>query len=348
MKILLFTDNHFCSMSSIVRQRGEKYTTRLENQIETLNWIENTAVENNCRCVVCLGDFFDKSNLSDEELTALKDVNWTDIDHYFIVGNHESSINGLEFNSTKALESTHRHIISEHYTSIVCGKTQIHLLPYVIETDRAELKTYLSYDADCSKHIILSHNDIKGIQMGPVVSRTGFEIDDITNSCDLYINGHLHNGSQITNKIINLGNVTGLNFSEDASKYSHRVMILDTDTLEYEYIENPYAINFYKFEFSHVGEDISVLSSIKNNSVLSIKCVEDKVDEVKKFIADNQLESKILDKRIVSIASEKSVTSDIENDVDLTIDYLQKFRDFCYDKIGHTETVNFELGEICK
>lgn len=37
MKILLYTDNHFCEKSSIINKYGEKYTYRLENQLKSIN-----------------------------------------------------------------------------------------------------------------------------------------------------------------------------------------------------------------------------------------------------------------------------------------------------------------------
>ena len=43
MKILCFTDNHFCEKSSIITKYGAKYTLRLENQLNSLNWVEQTA-----------------------------------------------------------------------------------------------------------------------------------------------------------------------------------------------------------------------------------------------------------------------------------------------------------------
>lgn len=45
--------------------------------------------------------------------------------------------------------------------------------------------------------------------MGKYKSIDGFDIDDIENNCDKFINGHLHNGSKVTNKIFNIGNLTG-------------------------------------------------------------------------------------------------------------------------------------------
>ena len=45
MKILCFTDNHFCEKSSIITKYGAKYTLRLENQllkIWKLNYLMDT------------------------------------------------------------------------------------------------------------------------------------------------------------------------------------------------------------------------------------------------------------------------------------------------------------------
>ena len=61
MRILLYTDNHFCTNSSIIRKNGEKYSIRLENQIKSVNWAEQLGIEKNCDMVIHLGDFFDKS-----------------------------------------------------------------------------------------------------------------------------------------------------------------------------------------------------------------------------------------------------------------------------------------------
>ena len=54
-RILLFTDNHFSQYSSIIISRGDKFSTRLENQIQSLNWVNETAIEKNCKRLDELG-----------------------------------------------------------------------------------------------------------------------------------------------------------------------------------------------------------------------------------------------------------------------------------------------------
>lgn len=343
MRILKFTDNHFCEASSILRKFGTKYSVRLENQIQSLNWLEQLAVEKGCDAVICGGDFFNTPTLNENEITAVKDIQWNNLPHYFIVGNHESGYSSLQYSSTKMLEDTHRNIVYQP-EKMVIHDTELCFLPYIVESDRKPLDTYFG-NKNTTHRIIFSHNDIKGIQLGPVESKTGFTISEIEDNCDLFINGHLHNGTQITNKIINIGNLTGQNFSENALIYSHNIMILDTDTLQYELIENPYAINFYKLEFE-TEKDFNLLKKLKNNAVVSIKCIETiapiLTEQLKKF------ETKIIESKISVIRKTFDTDSNTDHIEELTFDHLAKLYEFCKEKLGETEIIEFELSELCK
>lgn len=339
MKILIFTDNHFCETSSIIRKYGTKYTLRLENQIKSLNWVEKLAKEKSCDMVICAGDFFDKAQLTDQELTALGDINWNGLPHYFLVGNHESSVNGLKFNSTKALEGPNRYIISEPKV-IDLEKTELAFLPYVIESDRKPIKEYFTKNHE--KALLISHNDIKGIQMGPVISQTGFEIADLESYADLTVNGHLHNGQPISKKIINLGNLTGINFSEDATRYSHNAMIVDTDTLTYDLIENPYAFNFYKLEINN-RVDLAKFGQLSENAVLSIKCNKTYLAEVQEILSKiNIIESRII---ITKDLSAEEAEIDMS---DFSVDHIAKFIECAKERYGTNAILEAELAEICK
>ena len=345
MKIAICGDIHISKTSSIIKSRGNKYSTRIENCIKSINWFEQVAKEKGCQLEIFLGDTFDKPILDDEVLTAIKDIEWNDIYKYFIVGNHESSVNGLHYNSVKALEGPNRCIVSEQgysFTEDITGSCQIHILPYIIESDRQPLENYLD-KKDVKYHIIVSHNDVAEIQMGPVISKTGFTVDEINKNCDLFINGHLHNGSKFSDKGINLGILTGQNFGEDAFRYKHEIMILDTNTLQYELIENPFAFNFYNIEINNTLE-ITKLSGLKNNAVVSIKCNIEILDSVKDALSTL---SNIIQYRITTFRVNKEV-NEVEKVEDFSMDYLEKFKEFCLLSIGNTEIVNQELGEVIK
>jgi len=340
MRILLFGDAHCCKRSSIINKFGTKYPARLENQIQTFGWIKEQALKNNCEMVIGMGDLFDSSQLSDVEITAAKELPFADLLTYLIVGNHEASSQDLTFNSTKVLEANNRYIVSEPCSFIV-DNTEICLLPYVVESARKPLADYFP---PCScQRVILSHNDIKGINYGPVISATGFEVSDIEANCNLYINAHIHNGQQVTDKIYNIGNITGQNFSEDASKYSHSIMILDTKDLSLTHIENPYAYNFYKLQIDNEN-DIACLNNLKPNAVLSIKCEQSLVEAVKQKIStlNNVVESRLI------ITKNYIESVETVEEIDLSVDHLARFIDYCKATIEHSTILEEEIAEVCK
>lgn len=346
MKVLVFSDVHWSTYSSIIRQRQNKYSIRLEHLIDSMNWIEDVSKKYNCERVYCLGDFFDKPTLNDEELTALQNIKWNDIYHFFIVGNHESSVNELTFNSTQALESERRKIISEQNYSEVIDKTQIHFVPYIVERERLDLSCYLNKDESCTKHIVLSHNDIAGINYGGFISKSGFTIDDISANCDLYLNGHLHNTEFVTKKILNVGSLSAHNFTNDSFKYKYGAWIVDTETLECEFIENPHGFRFYKLEISNKN-DMLMFNILDINSVLTIKCAESIIKDLTNFlqtsIINNIVSYKIITAR--DAAQSESNNQQLEN---LSIEHLEKFKEFCLNTIGTSNIVLQEIEAICK
>lgn len=336
MKILVFGDCHWSTYSSILRKRDILYSFRLQNLINSINWLEEYAEKNNIDTIVGLGDFFDRETLNSEEITALTGIRWSNIPHYLLIGNHEMGRNDLFYSSTNVFNSKNFYIISKLSLINLDQNVNTIFIPYIINPS----SNYLTNKKN-KKTIIFSHNDIAGIQLGKFISKAGFEIKDIEENCDLFINGHIHNGMKITDKIINLGNLTGQNFSEDAYKYSHNIMILDTNTLKYELIENPYAINFYKVDGVNYTPNFC---AFKQNSVITIKSLEKDVsyyeEEIKKY-------SNIIEYRILI---EKEILSNIDNtkNEELVTDHISEFKKYVLENIGTSEIILEELEEVCK
>ena len=344
MKICIYTDNHYAQYSSILRNRGSKYSVRLENQIESLNWVEELSAQKKCDRVVCLGDFFDKPELNAEELTALKSIKWNkDVAHMFLVGNHEMGSNDLEYSSSHVFESLgFQSIKYVDYEKI--GNAGIIYLPYLLKDRRATLKQYkedLTYDNQAEKYIVFSHNDIAGIRYGQYLSKDGFDIQDIYDNCDLFINGHLHNQTQINDKTINLGNLTGQNFSEDATKYSHCAAILDTETLKLELINNPYAFDFFKFDIDTQDQLDANLDLCKGYSVVTVKVPDTMLVETRQKLVEK---SNIVQFRVITKVTKNTKAGSIEELV--KVDHIQQFKDYCVQHIDNTEVLIDELSKL--
>lgn len=349
-KILIYGDVHWSDYSSIIRSRGDKYSKRLENLINSVSWAEGLADRKNCDQIICLGDFFDTTSLNSEEATALQDVQWNlKIPHYFLVGNHESTASSLVYSSTKVLEAFGFHVVSSVMgISYHDDNFGLLMLPYILEENRKPLTHYIDLIRD-KKRVVVSHNDLKGVNYGFYTSTEGFDLSEIENNCDLFINGHIHNGMFLNDKesILNLGIFTGQNFNEDASKYSHYVCILDTETLQLEFFENPYAFNFYKLDIDK-QDDLNKLTKLKNNAVVTLRCEDKLVMSAREMIArlDNIVEHRLI--------SYRDSTGDVVNDdakLDLQVkDHLQQFYTFILDNVDYSvvslEVLKEELNKV--
>ena len=347
MKIAIATDVHWSEFSSIIRTwvPGEKYSTRLKHCLNSVNWFEKLAKEYNCDEEFYLGDFFDKPVLNAAEISALKDIEWNDLPKSFLVGNHEADTRGLDQNSINAFALLKGFNIIDKPTLKKADRVNFLFIPYYEEEDLKTLKQYwevTDYDVNSSK-IVLSHNSVKGISFGKVPSLVGIDIADIEQNCDLFINGHLHNGLKICSNGLNLGNLTGQNFSEDATKYNHNACILDTETGELTFVENPFAFNFYQMDIS-TEESFKDVKALKNNAIVSFKCLSNLVPALKEFLKSclNILQYKIV--TIQGAAAEKDIE---ESTIKISGDHLEKFVTFCKENIENTEVLSFELSTIC-
>lgn len=242
MKILLYTDPHISTNSSIVTgkmdgQEHPRYSARLDKCISTFNWINKIATDNKVDQIICLGDLVDQSKLSAEELSAIGESHIES--HTILIGNHDvSSLDGY-FNSCNLYG---RAIISPQV--IKYDDFNLVYLPWSKEiVDLNRLCEGLSPD----RTIILSHNDLKGIYYGNYMSQYGYDIRDILQNCNLFINGHLHVGKWIQkNRIMNLGTITGLNFN-NVGGWTGFALMIDTSNNKFKltWFENPYAFIFY-------------------------------------------------------------------------------------------------------
>jgi len=342
MRLLAVGDVHWSQYSSILRGRDIKYSSRLTNLIKSVNWAEKLSDDLDCELVIYLGDFFDKEFINSEEISALNEIKWSLAHHIFLVGNHEMGRNDLLYSSEHIFNLIdNAQVIAEPKTVKINDFTELAFLPYVLEEARKPIEDYFPKSMS-SKRIIFSHNDLAGIQMGKFVSKNGFDLKNIEDNCDLFINGHLHNGDKITKKIFNVGNLTGQNFSEDAEKYDHCVFVIDTDTLKIEVYENPEAYNFYKLDATEHPIDVTKL---KANSVVTLKCLDKDIAQYKEALSNNQsiCESKVLVQNVITGA----VKEDIEQAVQkLSLDHLKGFQEYILNTLGDSDIVKEVLSQV--
>lgn len=328
---MIYGDVHWCESSSIIRGMGDKYSKRLENLINSVSWVEETAYANKCDLIIMLGDFFDKSILTAQEISALNEISWTDIKKIFITGNHEIGRADRTFSTIDLFDSFPNSEVISQMTEMTIADKHCLFIPYYLEKDRPELTGYYDY--------IFSHNDILGLQMGQFISQDGFDIEQIAKCCKYFFNGHIHNGMFVGQNIINIGILSGQNFSEDALTYSHNVCILDTVTDDLKFFENPYAFNFYKLGLVKSVDEFKSLK-LKDNAVVSITIDQDNT-ELKYFMENFK---NIVSKRVIYEVSTDHV--DIDTEQFQSVDYIQQFVQFIKDNMDVTSIVEEELSKV--
>ena len=301
--------------------------------------------EKNCDLEVCLGDFCDRSDLTDEEISALREIKWNDIKKYFVVGNHESSQHELTFTTMQAIDNGNISIINRP-TGVVIEDNTYYFIPYFIDSDRPSFKEMIDNMKVESrgKKIVFSHNDIAGINYAGFISKSGFNKEEIESSCDLFLNGHLHNGQKISDKIYNLGSFSAHNFTNDSFNYRYGAWILDTDDMSLEFIENPFSLNFYKLNIVEES-DLKQLSKIKNNSVLSIRYSTHLANKLESEL--NKIKEKLIVTPRMMAIRETANASEIKIQ-DLRSNHLERLVTFCRQVLTNSDILEAELAELCK
>lgn len=348
MNCLIYSDPHWCQNSSIVRTRGVKYSTRLENLIESLNWVEHLAWNTNCECIICCGDFFDSSSLNAEEISALQEICWAPVSHLFLTGNHETNVSSLDYSTTDLFKLCPNSCVVSSPQQYFIDNTSVEFcfLPYVLEQNRKPIVEYFGKPT-CSR-VIFSHNDIKNVQYGSFLSSEGFEVSDIESNSDLCFNGHIHHCCNVTSKIVNVGNLTGQNFTEDATKYSHCAIVLNTETLEYKFYENPYALKFYKIDATCCFDEIDLrnkLSVLQHNAVATIQVddvfLQDARQLLEELKKDHIQEYKLLVRHQIKSSELPSVAVN-------SVDHLKQFESYINSTLENSVVVQEELQHILR
>lgn len=350
MKIAVMGDPHWSQNSSIMRARGQKYSRRLENLIESMNWFEQLAWDTNCATCVCVGDFFDSAVMNAEEISALKEVKWNALSHIYLTGNHESNVSSLDFATSDifSLCNTSLVISKPTWYDIEDEDVEFCFLPYITERDRQPLETYFPAKPTTRRRILFSHNDLKDVQYGPFLSKEGFTVNEIEACCDLMINGHIHHCAYVTDKIINCGNLTGQNFTEDAYKYEHCALIIDTETLHVDFYINPCAFNFYKIDATMCNSESEVaskLAGLKDHSVITIKVNQSIACTTKTQLAAMDT-NKIEAYRVIVEAELQALTEETQQFE--SIDHLKQFENYVLTNIGTSDIVRQELEAVMR
>jgi len=258
MMICLVSDLHFG-----VRKNSEIF---LESQVR---FVEEQFIpylkEHNIKEVFILGDLFDNRNSTNTKVMNtvfdLFDKKLTDFNVHMLIGNHDCYFNSsVEINSLKFLEKFSNVNLVEKITVVEVGRKKIVMVPWVTDT--------LSFVRDFSQiescDLCFGHFNIYGFNFNKVKRSDDGIQGKLFAKFKKVFTGHFH--------IRNSQNVQGSDIIYIGSPFqltrndideNRGFVILDTDTLEYQHIDNNVSLKYIKIKYPEKFTS----SRIKNNII---------------------------------------------------------------------------------
>ena len=251
MKIAILNDTHFGvrSDNKVFLKHQETFFTKV---------FFPTLEMHGVKTVLHLGDIFDRRKfinfftLKKSKEMFFDVLSRQNITMYAILGNHDTYYTTTnEVNSVKLLLSEYSNIYVYEKDPIEheFGSTRIAMCPWLTrETYDDAMKTLQSSNA----HILCGHFDIIGFEMMKgVVSDHGVD-HKVFSNFETVLSGHYHHPSKHGN-IHYLGSQYEMTWTDFGSKRGFH--ILDTETRELTFIENPNRI-FHKLEYD--DDDLTI------------------------------------------------------------------------------------------
>ena len=257
MKILLYSDAHFSLNSSILLGTTNSLEGRLNHLIESFRWMYGIAKERKVDRIIDLGDLVDDFRLTAEEITAVTEaLTMNDfVEEIHILGNHERLAEDGTINSVNFVDAIPYHRLVREIE--VNEKEGITYIPY------CKLEESILSPLPHTK-FAFTHLDIFGSDMGAgFVLKAGIKPATLLEKYDYVLNGHVHVHGYLVDfpdqKVINFGALSGQNFSSQGSPH---IAILDTDTADLEFIDNPKALYFVKGNCDTVSDVLKLLNGM--------------------------------------------------------------------------------------
>lgn len=250
MKVALITDTHFGARSDSIP---------FDNFFESFyHQAFFPALEaQGVKTIIHLGDIFDRRKyINFNTLRSCKQYFFDEaakrgIDIHMIPGNHDTYFkNTNEVNSPNLLLNEYDNItLYEEPTEVSFGPSKILLMPWIC-SENYEASRDAMENADAT--VCFGHFELAGFQMYKGIKNEHGMDPKIFNQFELVCSGHFHHRDRNGN-IFYLGNPYEITWSDyDDPRGFH---ILETDTLEFEFIENPYRM-FHKIYYDDSNEQV--------------------------------------------------------------------------------------------
>lgn len=273
-KIALVSDVHW--------GKSRDSDTKLKVINDYFDWYLNLLKEKNVDTILFLGDWFDNRNLisvktQNQAYDVIRKISEAGITMYMIIGNHDAYFkNTIEVNSIKPYSDIKNIYPIQDLTQVKfsSGKTGL-LCPW--DTFDKSMKD--KYD------VMFGHFEFQGAYLTGSVSTGALNVGDILKVAPLAFGGHYHLRNAYKQKngtLVTVGCPAELDWGDTGNEKG--VYILDTESMNYEYIKNDLSPKHIKIHWSKIKNKVEDFSKIEGNYVKFVIDTAYKFEHIMKVI----------------------------------------------------------------
>jgi DNA repair exonuclease SbcCD nuclease subunit len=231
MKVAIITDTHFGARSDSIP--FDNFFRKFYDQVFFPN-----LEERNIGCVLHLGDVFDRRKyINFNTLKSSREYFFDRLANYdvhMLAGNHDTYFkNTNDVNSPDLLLRDYNFNVIDTPTTINLGGEDVLMMPWICSDNYAECMDAIKKS---TARTLLGHLELAGFVMHKGQTSEGGMDPKVFDKFDLVGSGHFHHRSRSKN-IQYFGNPYEMTWNDFEDPRGFH--ILDTETLELEFIENP-------------------------------------------------------------------------------------------------------------
>jgi len=266
-KILVFSDLHLGRKNNSIEL--------LTQDQEYIDWLIKQGLNTGIRSILFLGDFSHSRtslnvNTMNESYAILKKLT-AHFKVYLIIGNHDIFYkNKTDVHSLKGFSDIDNLVLIDKTEEMLVNGNEFLLCPFHWEVPT---KKYAA---------MFGHFEMAGAQMASGLSEDKMHMRDLVKHAPIVFSGHYHIRKEYNFKngrVLTVGNP----FQQDWGDYKNEkgIYIVDTKTLEYNFIKNDISPNHIKIYWSELPKD---LDFVNGNYIKLVVDKKFKFDEVNAFI----------------------------------------------------------------